>query len=139
MVRGSSCGPIACWILAQTSSLETWSWCEMRSILRQHLISMVRILLCSSAVRVHDSKAYRKMDVTRKRTSRILELREQVAAASTRCPPHISKKSQRIIRHSSLKERALLWLIVKIMTRRSSLNFSAFYCHPVINSFITDL
>ena len=34
------------------------------------------ILLWSSAVRVHDSKAYKKMDVTRERISRILELRE---------------------------------------------------------------
>ena len=32
-------------------------------------------LLWSSAVRVHDSQAYRKMDVTRERISRILELR----------------------------------------------------------------
>ena len=30
----------------------------------------------SSAVRVYDSQAYRKMDVTRERISRILELRE---------------------------------------------------------------
>ena len=30
----SSCGPIACWILAWTSSLVTWSLYEMRSILR---------------------------------------------------------------------------------------------------------
>ena len=37
---------------------------------------MACILLCSSAVRVHDSQAYRKMDVTRERISRILELRE---------------------------------------------------------------
>ena len=48
----------------------------MRSILQQHLISMVCILLWSTAVRVHDSQAYRKMDVTRERISRILELRE---------------------------------------------------------------
>ena len=34
------------------------------------------ILLWSSAVRVHESQAYRKMDVTRERISRILELRE---------------------------------------------------------------
>ena len=34
MVRRSSCGSIACWILAWTSSLVTWSLCEMRSILR---------------------------------------------------------------------------------------------------------
>ena len=30
MVKRSSCGPIACWILAQTSSLITWSLYEMR-------------------------------------------------------------------------------------------------------------
>ena len=37
---------------------------------------MACILLWSSVVRVHDSQAYRKMDVTRERISRILELRE---------------------------------------------------------------
>ena len=37
---------------------------------------MACILLWSSALRVHDSQAYRKMDVTRERISRILELRE---------------------------------------------------------------
>ena len=35
---------------------------------------MACILFWSSAVRVHDSQAYRKMDVTRERISRILEL-----------------------------------------------------------------
>ena len=34
MVRRSSCGPIACWILAWTSLLVTWFSYEMRSILR---------------------------------------------------------------------------------------------------------
>ena len=34
MARRSSCGPIACWILARTSSLVTWSLYEMCSILR---------------------------------------------------------------------------------------------------------
>ena len=34
MVRRSSWGPIACWILARTSSLITWPLYEMRSILR---------------------------------------------------------------------------------------------------------
>ena len=34
MVRRSSCGPVACWILARTSSLVTWSLYEMYSILR---------------------------------------------------------------------------------------------------------
>ena len=33
-VRRSSCGPIACWILARTSSLVTWFLYEIRSILR---------------------------------------------------------------------------------------------------------
>ena len=75
MVR-SSCGQIACWILARTSSLVTWSLYEMRSILRYHFISMACILRWSSAVRVHDSKAFRKMDMTRNRISQILELRE---------------------------------------------------------------
>ena len=37
---------------------------------------MACILLWSSAARVHDSQAYRKMDVTRERISHILELRE---------------------------------------------------------------
>ena len=67
IVRRSSCGPIACLVLAQTSSLVTWSLYEMRSILQKHLISMACILLLSSAVRVHDSQAYRKIDVTRER------------------------------------------------------------------------
>ena len=34
IVRRSSCGPFACWILARTSSLVTWSFYEMCSILR---------------------------------------------------------------------------------------------------------
>ena len=34
MVSKSSCGPVACWILAQTSSLVTWSLYELRSILQ---------------------------------------------------------------------------------------------------------
>ena len=39
---------------------------------------MACILFWSSAVRVFDSQAYRKMDVTRERISRILELREML-------------------------------------------------------------
>ena len=49
---------------------------EMCSILQLHLSSMACIVLWSSAVRVHDSQAYRKMDVTRERISRIVELRD---------------------------------------------------------------
>ena len=52
MVRMSACGQIACRILARTSSLVTRSLYEMRSILREHLISMACILLWSSVVRV---------------------------------------------------------------------------------------
>ena len=37
---------------------------------------MACILLWGSAVRIHDSQAYRKMDMTRECTSCILELRE---------------------------------------------------------------
>ena len=76
MVRKSSSGSIACWILAQTSSLVTLSLQEMHSILLQHLISMAFILLCSFAVRIIDSKAHRKTDVTREHNSCVLEIRE---------------------------------------------------------------
>ena len=76
VVRRSSCGPIACLILAQTSSLVAWSLYEVRSILWKHPISMARILLWSSVMRVHDSQAYRKMNVTRECISCILELRK---------------------------------------------------------------
>ena len=41
------------------------------------------ILIYSPAVRVHDSQAYRKMDVTRERISRILELREILLSFQT--------------------------------------------------------
>ena len=44
---------------------------------------MACILLWNSAVRVHDSHAYRKMDVTRERIRRILELREILLLSQT--------------------------------------------------------
>ena len=44
---------------------------------------MARILLCSSAVRVHDSQAYRKMDVTSEHISRILKLRKVLLSFRT--------------------------------------------------------
>ena len=83
IARRSSRGPIAFRILARTFSFVTWSSYEMRSIFRWHLISKACILLWSSAVRVHDSQAYRKMDVTRDRISRILELREILLSFQT--------------------------------------------------------
>ena len=44
---------------------------------------MARILLCSSAVRVHDSQTYRKKDVTRERIGRILKVREMLLSYQT--------------------------------------------------------
>ena len=44
---------------------------------------MACILVWSSAVRVHDSQAYRKTAVTRERISRILELREILLSFQT--------------------------------------------------------
>ena len=60
MVRRSSCGLIACWILARTSLLVTWSLYEVCGILRLHLIAMACIFLWSPAVRVHNSQAYKR-------------------------------------------------------------------------------
>ena len=44
---------------------------------------MASVLHCSSAVRVHDSQAFRKMDATRECISRILELREILLSIQT--------------------------------------------------------
>ena len=44
---------------------------------------MACIRLWSCAVRIHDSQAYRKMDVTKERISRILELREILLSFQT--------------------------------------------------------
>ena len=80
MVRRSPC----CRLLAGSwHGLPRWSLYEMCSILRQHLISMTCILLWSSAVRVHDSHAYRKMHVTRKRISGFLEMRQMLLLFQT--------------------------------------------------------
>ena len=46
-------------------------------------MSTARILLWSFAVRVHDSQVYRKMEVTKERISRILELREMFMSFQT--------------------------------------------------------
>ena len=57
IVRRSSCGSLACWILARTSSSVTWSLYEMCSILRWHLISMINRTLTwttSSVTCVYD-------------------------------------------------------------------------------------
>ena len=53
------------------------------SIMWWHLISMACILLCTSAVGVLDSQAYREMDVTGERISSILELRKILQSFKT--------------------------------------------------------
>ena len=55
----------------------------MRGTLRQRFISMARILLWSSAVRVHDSQANRKMAATREHISHTLELRDMLLLFQT--------------------------------------------------------
>ena len=44
---------------------------------------MVCILLCEPAARVNDSRAYRKMDATKKHISHILELTEMLLLFET--------------------------------------------------------
>ena len=68
-VRSSSYFPMAAWIFLRTSSLVTWSLYEIFNSLRYHLISKACVLFSNSAVRVHDSQAYRNMEMTRERIS----------------------------------------------------------------------
>ena len=68
-VRSSSYSPMAAWIFLRTSSLVTWSLYEMFISLLYHLISNTCVLFCNSAVKVHDSQAYRNMEMTRERIS----------------------------------------------------------------------
>ena len=63
-VRSLSYSPMAAWIFLQTSSLVTWSLYEMSNSLRYHLISKACVLFSNSAVKVHDSQAYRNMETT---------------------------------------------------------------------------
>ena len=60
---------------------------KMHSILQQHFISMACILLCSSIMRVHYFQAYRKMDVTNERISRLLKLRGRLLSIQTGLNP----------------------------------------------------
>ena len=47
------------------------------------MISVASILPCSSVVRVHDSQAHRKRDVTREGIGRMLELKEMLLPFQT--------------------------------------------------------
>ena len=64
-------------------SLVTLSLYEMCHILWYRLVSIVCCLLRSSTARVHDSHAYRKMDVARERISHISELGEILSSNQT--------------------------------------------------------
>ena len=62
---------VAQWLV---SSLVTWSWHVIPRIFLKHLISVACILFSRSAVSVHDSHAYRNMEMTRARISLIFDL-----------------------------------------------------------------
>ena len=77
-VRSPSYSPMAAWILLRTSSLVTWSLYEIFNSLRSHLISKACVLFSNSAVRVHDSQAYRNMKMTRERISFTFDPRDML-------------------------------------------------------------
>ena len=62
IVRKSSCGPIACWNLAWTSSSVTWSLYEMCIALQQHFISILVFflgtLLWGTMIHKHTGQSY---------------------------------------------------------------------------------
>ena len=57
---------MAGWLFLLTSTLITWSLNESINNLWKHLISKACVLFSSSAVNVHDTQAYRNMEITRK-------------------------------------------------------------------------
>ena len=59
-------------------------------------------------MRVHDSQAYRKMDVTRERISRILELKEILLSFQTGLKKSLSKRSTG--RHNVIRCRTADWV-----------------------------
>ena len=67
--RSPSYSPMAAWVSLRASSLVTWSLYEMFSRLRLHLISKACVLFSYSTVKVHDSQAYRNIEMTRERIS----------------------------------------------------------------------
>ena len=70
--------PMAAWIFLRTSSLVTWSLYEMFNSLRKHLISKACVLFSNSAAKVHDSQAYRNMEMTRERISFTFDPRDML-------------------------------------------------------------
>ena len=67
----------------RTSSLVTWSVDVMFSNLRQNFISKPCVLFSSSAVKIHDSHAYRNMDMTRERISFTFDSRDILLSLHT--------------------------------------------------------
>ena len=63
----------------QTPSLVTRSLNEMFNILRQHLVSNVYFLCCNPAIKIHDSLAYRNMDMSREHISFIFDSRDMLS------------------------------------------------------------
>ena len=78
-VRSSSYSPMAAWIFLRKSLLETWSLYKMFNSLRYHLISSKAcVLFSNSAAKVHDSQAYRNMEMTRERISFTFDPRDML-------------------------------------------------------------
>ena len=65
---------MAAWIFLRTSLLVTCSLYEMFNNLRLHLIAKVCVHFSNSAVKVHDSQAYRNMEMTRERINFTFDL-----------------------------------------------------------------
>ena len=77
-IWNSSSSPMAAWIFLRTSFYVTWSLCEMFNSLRKHLISYACVLFSNSAVKVHDSQAYRNIEMTRERISFMFDPRDML-------------------------------------------------------------
>ena len=77
-VRSLSYFLVTAWIFLQASSKVIWSLHEMFNNSRLHLISKTCVLFSNSAVKVHDSQAYRNIDKTRERISFIFDPRDML-------------------------------------------------------------
>ena len=81
---------------------------------------MAHILLSSSAVRVHDLQAYKKMDVTRERINHILKLRKML----------LSIKDLKLVTVSSFCPFTLISVLLPLVLFVISLVFSALIAMP---------
>ena len=84
---------------------------------------MACILLWSSAVRVHDSQAYRKMDVTRERISRIkVRLRLRYNQCRLLFPTDGTAKTAHAVARASVQ------LVGKIIMRIQRIGLDEYFC-----------